>query len=77
MEKSLFAQVGLLLGLASLLGLPLLAGGNNYVLQVFVIGQDLGNPGSCMEHSCRVRFHFSGPCRFFWNGRLYLRTSQS
>ena len=35
MEKSLFAQVGLLLGLASLLGLPLLAGGNNYVLQVF------------------------------------------
>ena len=35
MKNSLLAQVGLLLGLTSLLGLPLLVGGNDYVLQVF------------------------------------------
>ena len=35
MKYSLLAQVGLLLGLASLLALPLLARGNDYVLQVF------------------------------------------
>jgi branched-chain amino acid transport system permease protein len=35
MKYSLLAQVGLLLGLATLLVLPLLVGGNDYVLQVF------------------------------------------
>ena len=35
LKNSLFAQAGLLLGSAILLVLPLLAGGNDYVLQVF------------------------------------------